>query len=218
MRAKRSGQVDALEAARGRTRADNRLCARRRRRCPGALRRLTTRCGRRCIATPSSNLPSSRSTLSISVRSVASPPPLPFTSCFRDRSRSEQVGRRAHVRQVRRRTAQAARRSIHLSVLAVVAHRRSVAARAALGRFGVVGDLAIRSMVTLSGGQKSRVVLASIAFSNVRSIFVAFLFLFAAPRHVSIVSRRCCCSMSRRITWISIPVTPTFVVRLLCAH
>jgi ATPase subunit of ABC transporter with duplicated ATPase domains len=37
-------------------------------------------------------------------------------------------------------------------------------ARSHLGRFGVMGDLAIRAMRTLSGGQKSRVVLATIAF------------------------------------------------------
>jgi ATP-binding cassette subfamily F protein 3 len=39
-------------------------------------------------------------------------------------------------------------------------------ARGHLGRFGVIGDLAIRAMRTLSGGQKSRVVLATIAFSQ----------------------------------------------------
>lgn len=35
--------------------------------------------------------------------------------------------------------------------------------RAALGRFGLSGDLALQSVVTLSGGQKSRLAFASIA-------------------------------------------------------
>lgn len=38
--------------------------------------------------------------------------------------------------------------------------------RAALGRFGLSGDLALQSVVTLSGGQKSRLAFASIAMSN----------------------------------------------------
>uniref|UniRef100_A0A915Q752 ABC transporter domain-containing protein n=1 Tax=Setaria digitata TaxID=48799 RepID=A0A915Q752_9BILA len=38
--------------------------------------------------------------------------------------------------------------------------------RAVLGRFGLSGDLALQSVVTLSGGQKSRLAFANIAMSN----------------------------------------------------
>uniref|UniRef100_A0A915BN67 ABC transporter domain-containing protein n=1 Tax=Parascaris univalens TaxID=6257 RepID=A0A915BN67_PARUN len=38
--------------------------------------------------------------------------------------------------------------------------------RAALGRFGLSGDLALQSVATLSGGQKSRVAFASLAMQN----------------------------------------------------
>ncbi|CAG9537682.1 unnamed protein product [Cercopithifilaria johnstoni] len=38
--------------------------------------------------------------------------------------------------------------------------------RTALGRFGLSGDLALQSVITLSGGQKSRLAFASIAMSN----------------------------------------------------
>ena len=39
-------------------------------------------------------------------------------------------------------------------------------ARKALGRFGLKGSLALQRMSTLSGGQRSRVLLAELAFSN----------------------------------------------------
>lgn len=38
--------------------------------------------------------------------------------------------------------------------------------RAALGRFGLSGELALQSVITLSGGQKSRLAFASIAMAK----------------------------------------------------
>merc|ERR1712050_290660 len=45
-------------------------------------------------------------------------------------------------------------------------------ARNILGRFGISGDMALRRIVTLSGGQKSRVALAIITYSQPHLIFL----------------------------------------------
>jgi len=45
-------------------------------------------------------------------------------------------------------------------------------ARNILGRFGIGGDMALRKIVTLSGGQKSRVALAIITYSQPHLIFL----------------------------------------------
>merc|ERR1711920_335090 len=45
-------------------------------------------------------------------------------------------------------------------------------ARNVLGRFGIQGDMAFRRILTLSGGQKSRVALAILTYSNPHLLYL----------------------------------------------
>lgn len=53
-----------------------------------------------------------------------------------------------------------------MKYFAVVKGRPQEEYRAALGKFGVTGDMALQSIISLSGGQKSRVAFAMMAYQR----------------------------------------------------
>ena len=53
--------------------------------------------------------------------------------------------------------------------------------RAELGKFGVQGEMALQPIVSLSGGQKSRVAFALLAFNKLNLVYFSSFYAFSLP-------------------------------------
>jgi ABC-type polysaccharide/polyol phosphate transport system ATPase subunit len=75
-----------------------------------------------------------------------------------------------------------------------------------LGQFGVVGDMALQRIATLSGGQKSRVAFAIVTWKKPHLIIVRHLLFCLAPFATCFVylcnGDMCDRWMNLQITWI----------------
>jgi ATPase subunit of ABC transporter with duplicated ATPase domains len=90
----------------------------------------------------------------------------------------------------------------HMMNIAPVSSNNEQVLRAHLGSFGISGDLALRPIGTLSGGQKSRVVLAQLTINRSYMCFIDIYNILINSCFI-LTDLICYCLMNQQTIWIS---------------